>query len=191
MKWNSPKHQQENLHMKRSMNCKTSLPHKLQKSFIFITNRVHEMFDKFYNMRLKDDIKIPASSLVKHMGGFTRNTLPCRPPFPTRMPSSSIRTVRDLSLVQQPLVTFSWTFISFGNQKMMVPLSFSNNTAVSAFAGVLSFRLVTSSTPTINPLPRTSPMTGKGTVISETDDFFCERKECTMQGVVCNTSCFD
>ena len=39
------------------------------------------------------------------------------------------------------------------------PLSFSNNTAVSAFTGVLFFRSVTSSTPSINPLPLTSPIT--------------------------------
>jgi hypothetical protein len=40
------------------------------------------------------------------------------------------------------------------------PLSFSNKTAVSAFAGVLLFWSVTNSTPTIKPLPLTSPMTG-------------------------------
>lgn len=41
------------------------------------------------------------------------------------------------------------------------PLSFSNKTAVSAFAGVLFFWSVTSSTPSISPLPLTSPMTEK------------------------------
>lgn len=107
--------------------------------------------------------KIPASSLVKHMGGFIRNTLPCRPPFPTRTPSSSIRTKRVISTVA--ISFFQFNIIFFGNQRIAVPLSFSNNTAVSVFAGVFPFRSVTSSTPTINPLPRTSPMTGKNTLV--------------------------
>ncbi|MFS8009456.1 hypothetical protein Hanom_Chr14g01284961 [Helianthus anomalus] len=45
------------------------------------------------------------------------------------------------------------------NKLIYLPRSFSNKTAVSALAGVLSFRSVTSSMPTINPLPLTSPIT--------------------------------
>lgn len=43
--------------------------------------------------------------------------------------------------------------------ELFVPLSFSNKTAVSALAGVFLFLSVTSSTPTMRPLPLTSPMT--------------------------------
>lgn len=31
---------------------------------------------------------LPASSLLKHIGGFIRKTFPCKPPLPTRTPSS-------------------------------------------------------------------------------------------------------
>ena len=33
--------------------------------------------------------RVPASSLVKHMGGFSLKTLPCKPPLPTNIPRSS------------------------------------------------------------------------------------------------------
>jgi len=33
---------------------------------------------------------LPASSLLKHIGGLILKTFPCSPPFPTRMPSSTI-----------------------------------------------------------------------------------------------------
>jgi len=33
---------------------------------------------------------IPASSLVKHIGGLIRKTFPWIPPFPTRTPSSTM-----------------------------------------------------------------------------------------------------
>lgn len=37
----------------------------------------------------RDEI-LPASSLLKHIGGLILKTFPCSPPFPTRMPSSTI-----------------------------------------------------------------------------------------------------
>lgn len=42
--------------------------------------------------------KLPASSLVKHIGGLILKTFPCSPPLPMRTPSSAIvRSKRKLS----------------------------------------------------------------------------------------------
>ena len=37
--------------------------------------------------------RVPASSLVKHIGGFILKTFPCSPPFPIRIPSSTVKSL--------------------------------------------------------------------------------------------------
>lgn len=67
----SPRHPRENLHT-RTILIEMTVLEKLQKIIHGICVYI-----------------IPASSLVKHIGGLIRKTFPWIPPFPTRTPSSS------------------------------------------------------------------------------------------------------
>lgn len=67
----SPRHPQENLHTRTTL-IEMTVVEKLQKIIHGICMYI-----------------IPASSLVKHIGGLIRKTFPWIPPFPTRTPSSS------------------------------------------------------------------------------------------------------
>lgn len=105
-------------------------------------------------------IYIPASSLVKHIGGLILKTFPCSPPFPTRIPSSKIYRSKQLPCFVEILEKKA-SYAIFFIQPNFLPLNLSCKAVVSAFAGGFYFLSVTNSIPTIKPLPLTSPMTGQ------------------------------
>ena len=59
-------------------------------SYFMVVDWNQEGFDLILQMQWKMK-RVPASSLVKHIGGFILKTFPCSPPFPIRIPISTVK----------------------------------------------------------------------------------------------------